>query len=68
MLATGLTSCIATFGPRGWRHEHDRDRQHSRYHRRDNQRRGDNTRRGDHDESILPSTYSLIDLTSAISM
>jgi hypothetical protein len=54
MLATGLTSCIATFGPRGWRHDHDRGRQHSRYQRRDQDRRRDDDHRGD--LSIMPST------------
>ncbi|MDD5564664.1 MAG: hypothetical protein PHQ91_13205 [Thermoanaerobaculaceae bacterium] len=42
MLATGLSSCIATFGPRGRRHgrdhDRDRDRQHSQYDRRDEDR------------------------------
>ncbi len=44
MLATGLSSCIATFGPRDRRHgrdndrDRDRDRQHSQYDRRDEDR------------------------------
>lgn len=40
MLATGLSSCIATFGPRDRRRDHDRDRdrQHSQYDRRDEDR------------------------------
>ena len=40
MLATGLSSCIATFGPRDRRHgrDDDRDRQHSQYDRRDEDR------------------------------
>ena len=68
MLATGLTSCIATFGPRGWRHEHDRDRQHSRYSRRDHDRRRDQDRRDEHDQRIVPSSYLVQPLPNPTSM